>query len=342
MYHPPDTTTQSAPSRPALGRYGARASASAPLADLQVYQPGSALALAILMLPVALAVGAAALALQVAHAVPLWLPLLALLGLPAAPLVWLLLQSARTTATGIAVARPWRTWTQLHWDEIQHVTQRGLVMRISSDGETLVLAPRLLRQGARLRRQILLRLPPHTLSVRLSREAEDIVSSAITMQPDGSVAGAVVGRPRARYSAVLLLMAGTLGVVAGLVVSGTAATTALRTGVAGIAALLALFFLISAIWLLQRLSVDERGITITRAVGFPRRQFFAWQRISMLEHTPHLALLRIRDDHVRTLCAGPQLFDSERGAVLWALIQSHGGDHAAHQVLIIRRRRLPS
>lgn len=345
MYRPPETS-QNRPSRPSLGAYGTRSPVSSPLADMQVYSPRPALALIILVLPVALTLGPAALALQLERAVPIWLPFLVLLWLPAVPLLWLLMQSARTTATGIAVARPWRTWTELHWDEIQHVDQRGMVMRISGRGETLVLAPRLLREGARLRRQILLRLPPHTLSVRLSREAEEIVSSRISLLADGSIAGSVATRPQARYSVALLLTGCALGISAALAAwlsvsapSGTSTAALAITAAAAIAALLALACLASAIWLAQRLSLDEHGITITRALALPRQRFFAWERIKMVEYTPRKTLLRIRDSHTRALCAGPRLFDSERAAILWALIQSHGNEH---EVLIIPRRRLPS
>lgn len=336
MHRPPETI-QSRPLRPHSGPSDARASISAPLADTQFYQPGSMLALGILVLPVAVTLGLAAVALQVGHAVPLWLPFLALLWLPAVPLLWLLMQSARTTATGIAVARPWRTWIQLHWDDIQRVDQRGMVMRISGRGETLVLAPRLLRDGTRLRRQILLRLPPHTLSVRLSREAEEILSSQISLLPDGGMAGTLVARPQARYSLTLLAAACALGAVCGLGLWYAAATPAVIAG-SVLAGLLALASLAGAAWFIQRLSLDEQGISMMRALGLPRRRFYAWSQLSMVEHTPNKALLRLRDSQTRTLCAGPHLFDSEQATILWALIQSHAREH---EVLVIPRRRLP-
>lgn len=334
----PSGAIQTRPLRPAPGAYDVHSSVSSPLADTQIYQPGPQLALAVLVLPVALTLGLAALALQVAHAVPLWMPFLALLWLPAVPLLWLLMQSTRTTSDGIAVARPWRTWTQLRWDEIQRVDQRGLVMRISGRGETLVLAPRLLRDGARLRRQILLRLPPHALSVRLSREAEAILSSRISMLPDGGIAGTLVARPQARYAVVLLLVACGLGAAAGIALLYIA-WSAVVIAAAAVAALLALVSLLGAIWLMQRLSLDEQGITITRPLGLPRRRGYAWNQLKMVEYTPHRALLRLRDGHTRTLCAGPHLFDSEQATILWALIQTHARQH---EVLVIPRPRLPS
>ncbi|HEX6800325.1 MAG TPA: hypothetical protein VF116_21615 [Ktedonobacterales bacterium] len=313
-------------------------SISSPLADTQFYQPGTLLALAILVLPVAVTLGLAALALQIGRAVPLWLPFLALLWLPAVPLLWLLMQSARTTAIGIAVARPWRTWTQLRWDDIQRVDQRGMVMHISGRGETLVLAPRLLRDGARLRRQILLRLPPHALSLHLSREAEGILSSQISMLPDGGVAGSLVARPQARYVVSLLAAAFALCTAAGLALWSIATAPALIAGVAA-AGLLALVCLAGVLWLAQQLSLDEQEITITRVLAFPRRRVYAWNQLKVIEYTPNKALLRLRDSRTRTLCAGPHLFDSEQATILWALIQTHAREH---EVLIIPRRRLPS
>lgn len=335
MQRPPEST-QSRPPRPAAGASYSRSSISAPLADTQFYQPGPLLALAILVLPVAVTLGLAAVALQVGHAVPLWLPFLALLWLPAVPLLWLLMQSARTTATGIAVARPWRTWTQLRWDDIQRVDQRGMVMRISGRGETLVLAPRLLSDGARLRRQILLRLPPHALSVHLSREAEEILSSQISMLPDGGVVGSVVARPQARFALSLLAAACALGAAAGLALWYAAALPAVIAG-SVVAGLLALACLAGALWLTQRLSLDEQGISITRALAFPRHRVYAWSQLTMVEHTPQNALLRLRDSRTRTLCAGPHLFDSEQATILWALIMTHAKEH---EVLVIQRRRL--
>lgn len=337
MHRSPEAALSGPPSSPS-GAYGAASSNSVPLADTQFYHPGPLLAFAVLLLPVALTLGLAALALQLGHAVPLWLPFLTLLWLPAVPLLWLLMISARTTSRGIAVARPWRTWTQLHWEEIQRVDQRGIVMRISGRGETLVLAPRLLRDGARLRRQILLRLPPHALSVRLSREAEAILSSRISMLPNGSITGALAARPQARYSVALLAAACILGGSAGFALWRGALSPVAIT-VAVVAGLLALACLTGAAWLVQQLSLDDQGITILRAVGVPRRRAYAWNQITMIEHTPGSALLRLRDSRTRALCAGPHLFDSEQATILWALVQSHARDH---EVLVIQRRRLPS
>lgn len=336
--HGPPETTQSRPLRPGTAAPDVRSSISAPLADTQFYQPGPLLALAIVALPVAVTLGLAVIALQVGHVVPLWLPFLVLLWLPAVPLLWLLMQSARTTATGIAVARPWRTWTQLRWDDIQRVDQRGMVMRISGRGETLVLAPRLLRDGARLRRQVLLRLPPHALSVHLSREAEEILSSQISMLPDGGVAGTLVARPQARYALSLLAAACALGAAAGLALQFAAPSSAVIAG-SVVAGLLALGCLAGAMWLTQRLSLDEQGISISRALAFPRHRVYAWSQLTMVEHTPHNALLRLRDSRTRTLCAGPHLFDSEQATILWALIMTHANEH---EVLVIPRPRLPS
>lgn len=326
--------------------YAARSSVSTPIADAHIYRPGSALALSILMLPVVLTLGLAALALQLGRAVPLWLPVLALLWLPAVPLLWLAMQSARTTAKGVAVGRPWRTWMEMNWDEIEHVDQRGIVLRItgrSATGETLVIAPRLLHDGARLRREVLMRLPPQVLSVRLSREAAELVHAGhITISPEGAIEGTVEAHTRARFwaaplvAALALLAGAALALAAGAAAAPTATVTVTAAVIAG--GLLALVCLALAAWLPQRITLNAEGVTIVHLLLPARRRTFAWQPMDMVEYTPHLALLRIRDKRTRATCAGPLLFNSEQSAIVWSFVQSHCREHG---VLLIKRRRLP-
>lgn len=320
----------------------AQTSVSNPLADARIYRPGSALALGILVLPVVLTLGLAALALQLGHAVPIWLPVLALLWLPAAPLAWLMMQSARTTALGIAVGRPWRTWTELRWDEIQHVEQRGIFLRITGPSPirlALMLAPGLLGEGGRLRREILMKLPPTALSVGLSREAAALVrTDGISISPDGAIEGTLVARTRVRYGAVLVLVAIALVGGSALAWMFAATPTPALAAAAGAGGLLALLCLALAAWLPQRLTLDAEGVTVTHAVGLVRGRSFRWQRLDMVEYTPRLTLLRIRGKRVRALCAGPRLFDSEQAAIAWRYLQ---GQCHEHDVLLIMRRRLP-
>lgn len=322
--------------------YGVHSSVSRPLTDAHIYHPGSVLALGILVLPVALMVGLAELALHMGRAVPVWLPVLALLGLPAVPLLWLALQSARTTAGSIAVGRPWRTWVELRWDEIEHVDQRGMVLRITGRSpahETLVLVPRLLHDGSRLRREVLMRLSPKVLSVGLSREAVDLVRAGdIMISPEGAIEGTVEARTLTRSWAAWLLAALVLLASAVVMWIFAAPLSPAVIGATAAAALLALLCLVLAAWLPQRLTLDANGILITHALPLVRQRPFAWSRIDMVEYTPDKTLLRIRAKQTRTLCAGPRLFDSEQSAIVWRFIQDRCREN---DTLLIKRRRLP-
>lgn len=322
-------------------------SASHPLGDAHVYRPGSMLALCILLLPAVVTLGLAAIELQWGRTVPVWLPVLALLWLPAAPLAWLAMQSVRTSSNGIAVGRPWRTWMELHWEDIQHVEQRGMFLRISGPSptsQTQLLAPRLLSEGARLRREILMRLPPKVLSVGLSREAAGLVHAGdITFTPTGAIEGTVEARTRARYWAIpsvaaLVLLAGAALAVASVVMAAAIPAAAILLGAAGAGTVLALVCLALAAWLPQRLTLDATGITITHANKLIPARSFTWQGMDMVEYSPRTALLRIRGKRSRVLCAGPMLFNSEQSAIAWRFLEGHCHQH---RVPLIMRRRLP-
>jgi hypothetical protein len=322
--------------------YGTRSSVSTPLADARIYGPGSVLALAILMLPVVLAVGLALGALQFTHTVPPWIPVLSLVWLPALPLLWEAMKSVRTSAIGVAVGRPWRTWIELRWDEIQHVEQRGMSLYISSRSPAaprLKFAPRLLIDGARLRREILLRLPPTVLSVRLSRDAEALLRAGdFAISPEGSLEGMVQARTRARYWALPLIAA-----IAAILV-GAALVVILATPLIWIAAaacaIVAIFSLCAALWLPQQFTLDADGFTVVRVV-WPARQrqrTFRWQRMDMVEYTPRRALLRIRGQQERSVCAGPLLLPRDQSTIVWHFVQSRCQEHG---VPLVMRRRLP-
>ncbi len=353
MQRPPQAIHRSRPLAPSAdldaaddpppAPYPSRSSMSNPLADTRVYRPGSALATGILLLPAVLTLGLAVIELQMGRAVPVWLPVLALLWLPASPLAWVMMQTVRTSSIGIAVGRPWRAWMELPWEDIQHVEQRGLFLRISGSArtsQTQILAPRLLGDGARLRRDILLRLQPTVLSISLSHEAAELVDAGdITISPSGGIEGTIEARTLARYGATLTVAALALLAGAALAISmAVTATSALAILVAAAGpGLLGILSLALAAWLPQRLTLDARGVTITHALRLIPRRSFAWQGMDMVEYTPGRALLRIRGTHGRTRCAGPRLFSSEQSAIAWRYLEGHCLEH---RVPLIKRSRL--
>lgn len=348
MQHPPRAAHRTRPLASAADRppgpYPAHTSLSNPLADARVYRPGAVLALSILVLPAVLTLGLAALALQLWHALPVWLPVLALLWLPAAPLAWLAMQSVRTTSIGIAVGRPWRTWLELRWEDIRHIDQRALFLRINGPSPTtqaLLFTPRLLSDGGRLRREILMRLPPAVLSVELSREAAELVHPGdITISAAGDIAGTVKAHTRARYWAGFIVAAVVLLAAAAAAYSFGAPylPQAVISVIVVVGALVAFVCLALAAWIPQRLTLDASGVTIAHALILLPHRSFAWQHIDMVEFTPRKALLRIRGKHRRALCAGPRLFNSEQSAIAWRFIESHCNEH---DVLLTVRPRLP-
>lgn len=314
------------------------ASTSTPLADVQYYQPGSALALAIVLLPVAVTLLVTAVALGSTGRVPLWLAFLPLLWLPLLPVLVFVMQSARTSPTGIAVGRPWRRWTELAWAEIEHVDVRGPALAIVSGGRRIRIVPALLRDGSRLRRDIILRLPPHMLSVELSREAEQIVSSDCFITPEGEIQGILIARPRARYSlgtALLGLILAALAVFVAFVLDPRLGLALAVILAAGAAASFALTY-----WLRQRLIVDADGI----AMAYPgvRPANLPWSSLVLVEYTSGETLLRLRATHAQTTrkhrCPGPAMLTATQGEWLRTFVDTYC--RARGTPVVTRRRRL--
>src|SRR5262249_52627132 len=137
--------------------------------QVEVYRPGPYLALGILLLPVVVALGGAALYLTKDGTIPFWLPLIFVVWAPLLPLLWLSMQAVRTSAADIAAGRPWRRWVTISWENIERAERLGLRLRLTgSRGEQVTFVPLLLRDGKRLQRQLFLRLPAHVLIGTLS------------------------------------------------------------------------------------------------------------------------------------------------------------------------------
>src|SRR5579871_5874295 len=159
-----------------------RATPSQPLVEVEFYRPSPLVALTILLFPVVV---------TFTGAIPIWLPFLMIaLWILCLPVFWLVMQSARTTTHDFATGRPLRPWTTLSWETIERVEQSGLSIRATaSDGRHITFTPFLLRDGARLRREFLFRLPQHVLTGSLAQEANKIFTMDIQTKPDGGISG---------------------------------------------------------------------------------------------------------------------------------------------------------
>ncbi|MBF6591113.1 MAG: hypothetical protein IVW57_11385 [Ktedonobacterales bacterium] len=319
-----------------------RATVSMPLGDANIYRPGPLLAVSIIVAPVSLALIIAAFTLNTMGTVPVWLPLVPLLWLPMLPLLWLMLKSVRMSANGLAVGRPWQRWREFPWMDITRAEQRGTSLRITStDARTMTFTPFLLRDGARLKRQILLRLPAHVLVGALRQKAQHLVMGNIFPKPSGGLSGMLRARPRRRWRYGALLMA--LAAIAGAVVSltsrrggGTLGIGAITTGAVAAAAVcvvVAVAALLAQFWLGQSIFVSEQGIET--ALPFSARlRAMPWHEVELIEIGPGELLLRLRS-YRRVVCPGPRLLRPADRNVMRAFIHEYC---VARGVPFVRRR----
>lgn len=317
-----------ASSIPLRERRGAR---SAPLMDIQIYRPGPALALIILLLPVVVALSGAAVYTGLDGAVPPWLPFTLLLWAPCLPALWLTMQSVRTSTMGIGVGRPWKQWEEITWESVERAERRGPLLRIaSSQGQTIMFAPLLLRDGKRLRRQLLLRLPAQVLSGRLATEAQHLLFTDVHSTAEGGYSGVLSTRTRRRLR---------LGIVALCASMAAAGVWSVRTQPAALAAALAstafavaLLLLVTLAWSSQSVLIDEAGVSLVSPL-LRRRRSLAWDEIELIEHTPRQAILRLRGRR-RLVCAGPGLLTPAQAALMRGMLYEYG---AKRGVPILRR-----
>jgi hypothetical protein len=289
---------------PRPSRETRRLTAARALTESHLYRPGAALAVASALAPGLLAVAGAAVSLALTHTIPVLLPLLLLLWVPVLPVAWLTLVSVRTTATGIAVARPWRRWAELPWGLIERAERRGLrYVLTTSDGRRVAFVPALLREGGRLRREILVRLPPQVLDERLRAAGRDLLGEPLRALPAGDPIGEVRARPR------LLWRGGALcgALAGGGVVSAGALALPAPVGLLGVG--LGLLVVAAAAaslwWLNQEVVATVKGIQVAYALRGPTPPL-TWDAIQLIEHTQRERVLRLRGEG-RLTCAGPGL-----------------------------------
>jgi hypothetical protein len=284
------------------GRETQRLTVARALSEVHVYRPGPALAAAIALAPGILA--AAGVSLAMARKIPDFVPVLLLLWVPVLPFTWLAMVSVRTSATGIAAARPWRQWDELPWELIERAERHGLrYVLMASDGRRIGFAPAILREGGRLRRAILVRLPPQVLDEGLRLAARDLLGGAPAPRPEGVLAGEVRARPRRAWR--MGAIGGTVG--GGLIAAGGALVVSAAFGMATIA--VGLLILAAAAgslsWLSQEVVLTGHGIAITHALH-GGTQALSWDEVQLVEHTRGERVLRLRGDR-RLRCAGPRL-----------------------------------
>jgi len=280
--------------------------------ELQVYRPGSVLAVCILLLPATAALLAAALALNNTGHVPRWLPFLLLLCVLGLPVLWFAMQSVRTSTLGIAIGRPWRTWDEIPWASIERVEQVGPRLRITaSDDRQLTIWPMLLRDSGRLERELLLRLPPQVLAGKFAARGQFFMGGAIT----GTVH--VQAQPRWRGTAAAACLLGPLIVLAGLLVLPRvgALPVALAAGVAELAALALL------LTIFQQVTLDETGIRV-RGLLHRGARSMRWRDVELIEHTPGERMLRLRGAR-KLVCLGPGILPPKEGKVMRTYLQQY-------------------
>lgn len=290
------------------------------LAEMHIYRPGPLLAVLMLPVPGVLAIAGSAVALAVGRAIPVLLPLLLLSWLGILPLTWTAMASVRTSATGIAVAGPWRAWNELPWALIERAEQRRLrLVLAASDGRRVTFAPLLLRDGARLRRELLVRLPTQVLDTRLRAAARNLLGEPLLLGPEGGLTVALHAHPRPawRWAALLTVLVGAAAGIGGAL----ALPTPLATMSAG-AGLIVLSVGGSALWWLAHVvSMSDAGVRVTRARGGAIHEI-GWDAIQLIEHTPRERVVRLRGEQHLT-CAGPRLMRPADRELMQAYLQTY-------------------
>ncbi len=272
--------------------------------EVHVYRPGPFLAAGILALPVIGALAGAVIGLAYNAAIPVWLPFVLLLWMPFLMLAWRAMLSVRTNGISIAAGRPWTRWSDIPWSLVERVEQsRGRIRVHGSNGIRIMFTPVLLRNGGRLKRQMLLRLPAHVLSPQLAREAQILFASGTFTMGGSGLSGTLYTRSRRRWrlavsGAVVVLLGAATGSVVGLprLVGVPLAVFFFALAAGGMSLL---------VWLFQEILVSEKGITAISSFTH-RARGMTWEQVQMVEHSAGQAVLRLRGAH-RIVCIGPAL-----------------------------------
>ena len=294
---------------------------AAQLAEYVVYRPGAAVALALLAGP-AVCVILVAVAIGVAGALPVWLPLLLLLWLPALALAWALLKSVRIAPDALACGRPLAQWRSIAFDDIERVEQRGLRLLVSAHNrQSLDFSPALLRNGAQLRRSLLLRLPLTALAGELRTQAQSLSEGDVSGSLAGDISGVLTVRTRTLWPA----LAGGLAVA--LLALGVAALLTM-TSSRELAVALALVALAGApgyasLWSAQEIFVTEKGLII-RYMLLRRERDVVWAQVHRVVYAPGEVTLRFHGSKRKTVVsAGPGLLTAVQARLMRQFISRY-------------------
>jgi hypothetical protein len=296
--------------------------ASSPLQDVQIYRPGPYIALAILLLPALITLAGAAVYLNTGEQIPGWLPFILLLWVPGFPVLWLGMLSVRTNSAGIASGRPWSRWVEISWPDVERAEQRGPLVRVEgAQGGHISFAPQLLRDGTRLERLLLMRLPTYVLTGALARKARALVTSEIHSTADGGYSGTLTIHVRAgvRWFVALLALLALAGAAYLLFRASfaDAATLGLALAIAGVAGCILLA------WSLQRVRVTETGIALERAL-LPLVRRIDWSEVELIEHSPREGFLRFRGSR-RLFCFGPGFLSPAQANLMRGFLAEYAG-----------------
>ncbi|PWT71268.1 MAG: hypothetical protein C5B60_11120 [Chloroflexi bacterium] len=288
--------------------------------EAQLYRPSPFVAISILLLPVIVTLVAAILFLSTFGGIPLWLPFLILLWIPCLPVLWLAMQSAQTSTLTLAAGRPWRPWVELPWDSIERVEQLGFIIQATaSDGRKLTIMPVLLRDGARLRREFLLRLPPQVLSGSLGQQAKKLFPD-IQASPEGRLTGTLRAHPKRLWRTLAFILGCTLIAAGFLSLWLFGLILGIFLALGGL--ILGSICLLAFVWLLQEILINENEIS--RTIPFRRRSStLEWSEIELIEHSSHEYVLRLRGP-VRIICVGPSLLPTAERDLMRAYIHEYG------------------
>lgn len=297
-----------------------RTSTSTPLMDIQMYRPGPYLALAILIAPAIVALGGAAISLNIIGEIPVWLPFVLLAWLPGLPILWLTMQSVRTSSEGLAAGRPWQTWNSIPWSLVERVEQLGPAIRITgSNGQRLTIVPVLLRDGGRLKRQLLLRLPVHVLAGALAQEAQRLLATGMYTMAEGGLSGTMRARPQRIWRGIpaagaIVAIGGAVLILLKLPLGPGIPLALLALVVAGVA--MRVFA-----WTTQEVLMNEKGISIIWQLTRRSREM-QWAQVELIERSPREVLLRLRGTQ-RLLCAGPTLMPAAQRDLMRAYLHEY-------------------
>jgi hypothetical protein len=230
------------------------------------------------------------------------------------------MQSARTSTMTFAVGRPWRAWVDLPWDSIERVERLGLTIRATaSDGRRVTFRPFLLRDGNRLRREFLLRLPPHVLTGTLGQEAKRLLVPDIHTTPEGELLGTLHAHAKRLWRNLAFGLGGVLLVAGVLSIVLLGLFPGIVLGLFSI--LLGLICIAAFIWLSQEILINEHGIS--RRIPLPNQTAtLEWRDIDLIEYSSREYVLRLRGSR-RFICVGPSLLPTAERDLMRAYIHEY-------------------